>query len=167
MASAAGWMQTRHVPCSLQLLALQGLTHSHHQHLHLRHCWVPSLWKGEGVGVLQCLVAGFDIGGEGYHPVGPGVISSCSSHHIDCCSIARQLGLKECDKNYFTSHRQLAVHCCLEGCDKHHGSCTAVDMHNRACTGRYIGSGWTKASFFLTARLNLLLLSSNSTISVE
>lgn len=35
------------------------------------------------------------------------------------------------------------------------------------CTGMYTGSGWTKASFFLTARLNLLLLSSNSTMSVE
>lgn len=42
-----------------------------------------------------------------------------------------------------------------------------MGMHSSAYTGRYIGSGWTKASFFLTARLNLLLLSSNSTMSVE
>lgn len=71
------------LPYSLQLLALhQGLTHFHCRHLH--HCLVPSLWEGEGegVGVLQCLVAGSGAGEEGYYPVGPGFISSCSSRYL-------------------------------------------------------------------------------------
>jgi len=34
-------------------------------------------------------------------------------------------------------------------------------------TGKYIGSGCTTASFLRTARLNFLLLNSNSTMSVE
>ena len=72
-------MQSRHVPYSLQVLALHlDLTHSHQHRLH--RCWVPSLWEGEGLGLLQCLAAGFAAVGEGYHLVGPEVISSCSSH---------------------------------------------------------------------------------------